>query len=293
MSIRLIVEVLDHWKDFGLTVGERDDLIVIAENANDRTRETYGAIHEAYVLKRVNKSAASWRIAINRLMKKKALEYAVHNGKQMRGHTGQHAVYRIAVLCPEPPHDGFKGMCTRPERTTSTTTPAPALGYPVANPPVSAEGKPTANPVEEEGYPVANPPAGVGYLAATERVSPQLTPTPLPPQKTLLSLAERLVRDSGVVADEERETFIDWITSTRRIDGPGWWRKVAENGDFADLAETWRAERPTTSAPNSIPTWCGRCGDDNPGAQFNPTFRLADGAPCPACHPSALRSNAS
>lgn len=45
MGVRLIVEILDHWQDIGLTPGERGDLIVLAENANDSSRETWGAVH--------------------------------------------------------------------------------------------------------------------------------------------------------------------------------------------------------------------------------------------------------
>ncbi|NJP72514.1 hypothetical protein [Streptomyces sp. C1-2] len=165
--MRLIVEVLDHWQDIGLTAGERGDLLVLAENANDKSRETWGPVHAPHVLKRAGKAAPSWRIAINRLMKKKALEFAKRDGKEVRGYTGQHAVYRLVELCPNPPHSGYKGLCTKPEKE----------GYPSANPLGSdqEEGYQTANP---QGYLTANAVDGLGYLTDTERVSGQLTPTP-------------------------------------------------------------------------------------------------------------------
>src|SRR5690606_14948925 len=75
MGVRLMVEILDHWSDAGLTSGERSDLLVIAENANDATRETFGSIHAPYILRRAGKSPAAWKNAIGKLMKKKALEY--------------------------------------------------------------------------------------------------------------------------------------------------------------------------------------------------------------------------
>jgi len=189
VGVRLIVEVLDHWRDAGLTAGERDDLVVLAENANDKSRETWGPVHEDYILRRVNKSAASWRIAINRLMKKGALEYAARGGKELRGRTGQTAVYMLTPLCPEAPHDGWKGFCTRPARVTGEAAegaePAEeshlsdaSLGCLSANPAEASGhevGYLTANPA---GYPSANPVEGEGYLTATERVSGQLTPTP-------------------------------------------------------------------------------------------------------------------
>ncbi|MGW4752007.1 hypothetical protein [Streptomyces chartreusis] len=279
MSIRLIVEVLDHWKDFGLTAGERSDLIIVAENANDQTRETYGPMHEAFILQRAGKSAAGWKNSLGKLMGKKALEYAVRNGREMRGHPGQHAVYRIPELCPDPPHSGHKGMCTRPERVTSEVT-------------QSHPGR------EEMGHPTDDPSSEMGHLSGAngspdgcEWVTSPVTPTPLSPQSPPLSLPHRLVRDSGVVTDEERETFIEWIKNTLGPNGPGWWRTVASNGDFAALAEKWRGEhRP---APASLPRWCGHCGDGNPAAQFNPNFRQSDDAPCPDCHPDVRRSNAS
>lgn len=96
-----------------------------------------------------------------------------------------------------------------------------------------------------------------------------------------------MVRDSGVVAEHERETFINWINNQHQPRGPAWWRTVAKNGDLADLAEKWRAEQTTTTPAAPVPPWCGHCGDDNPAARFNPNFRFVDGQPCPDCHPSA------
>ncbi|WP_149552923.1 hypothetical protein [Streptomyces marokkonensis] len=178
MGIRLIVEVLDHWQDAGLTAGEKGDLLVLAENANDKSRETWGPVHAPHILKRAGKSAASWRISINRLMKKKALEFAKRDGKEIRGYTGQHAVYRLVELCSQPPHEGYKGHCTRPAKDAELTAED-----------TQGEGNPTANPVsedQEEGYLTANPEGyltanavdGLGYLTDTERVSGQLTPSP-------------------------------------------------------------------------------------------------------------------
>ncbi|MET7983011.1 hypothetical protein [Streptomyces sp. NPDC005281] len=98
-------------------------------------------------------------------------------------------------------------------------------------------------------------------------------------------MAERIVRDSDVVAEDERETFISWINNQHKPRGPAWWRAVESNGDLADLAEKWRAEGTEQTTTALLPSWCGRCGDDNPAAAHNPRWRLLDGAPCPACHP--------
>ncbi|MHA6764728.1 hypothetical protein [Streptacidiphilus sp. PAMC 29251] len=159
MGIKLMVEIMDHWQDAGLTAGERADLLVLAENAKDSTRETFGPVHEDYILKRVGKKAAAWRVAISALKAKGVLEYAIRDGREMSGQPGRHAVYRFPVLCPEAPHDGLRGQCTRSERVSRQLT--------------------HSEPGDDGmGYPSANALDGMGYPTATERVSPQLTPTP-------------------------------------------------------------------------------------------------------------------
>ncbi|MFR0358644.1 hypothetical protein [Streptomyces sediminimaris] len=105
-----------------------------------------------------------------------------------------------------------------------------------------------------------------------------------------LSLAERVVRDAGVVADDERETFISWLQDKHQIRGIGWWKTVTKD-DLVEHAANWRAQRTAPSA--SLPPWCGACGDNHPGAEFNPNLRMLDGALCPDCHPDVRRSNAS
>jgi hypothetical protein len=119
MSIKLIVEILDHWQDFGLTPGERDDLIVIAEQARDETRRTVASIHQAFVLKRAGKSTrAAWDNSISKLIRKKVLENAVVDGRRAVGRPGQAAQYYIPHLCPEHDHDGRLGQCKPLERLT-------------------------------------------------------------------------------------------------------------------------------------------------------------------------------
>jgi hypothetical protein len=184
MGIKLMVEIFDHWQDAGLTVGERSDLLVLAENANDGTRQTFGPVHAEYILRRAGKTAASWRVAINKLMKKKVLEYATREGRELRGHTGQSAVYRLVPLCSSPPHSGYKGHCTKPASTGGgeghRSGDPSGLGYPADNP-VKGEAPEEGYPAATPGEPSDNPVDGVGYPAATEWVISQITPTPLYP----------------------------------------------------------------------------------------------------------------
>lgn len=160
MGVRLIVEVLDHWQDVGLTAGERSDLLLLAENANDRSRLTWGPVHEEYMLHRANKSAAGWKNSIGKLLKKGVLVQHAH------GHVGQVAVYRLAQLCPEAPHDGWRGHCTRPERVTSEVT--------------LSEGGPEKGHLSDDpqGHSSGDPLERKGHLTDGERVISQVTPTP-------------------------------------------------------------------------------------------------------------------
>ncbi|GGS41432.1 hypothetical protein F2B00_22165 [Streptomyces parvus] len=160
MGVRLIVEVLDHWQDAGLTAGERSDLLLLAENANDQSRLTWGPVHAEYVLHRANKSAAGWKNSIGKLIKKGVLV------QHAQGHVGQVAVYRLAQLCPEAPHDGWRGHCTRPERVTPEVTlseDGPEKGHLSDDP----QGHSSGDPLERKGH-----------LTGAERVISQVTPTP-------------------------------------------------------------------------------------------------------------------
>ncbi|MER7574903.1 hypothetical protein [Streptomyces sp. NPDC126514] len=140
MGIRLIVEVLDHWQDFGLTSGERGDLIVIAEHTSDTTRETVVSIHKAYMLKRAGKSAAGWKNSIGKLMKKGVLEHAVRNGRRVTGHENQAAQYRIPHLCPTQSHDGLWGQCKRVTSQMTHSEDQPGQEGHLSDDPLSQEG---------------------------------------------------------------------------------------------------------------------------------------------------------
>ncbi|MFE6194124.1 hypothetical protein [Streptomyces sp. NPDC057838] len=262
MSIKVIVEVLDHWQDLGLTAGERSDLIVIAENVNDATRETVGPLHGEHILARAGKTAHAWRTAINKLMRKKVLEYAVRDGREMRGRPGQYAVYRIPDLCPHPPHDGWKGMCTRPERVTPQMTHSSGMGHPSDDPLAGMGHLTEANGSPDRG----------------EWVTPQMTPTPLTPQ-TPLSLPQRFVRAAAVVAEGEEREFIDWIKAKHQPRGDGWWIAASKNNSFTSLAADWRAQRGPAETDRP-PLGCAECDDGY--------YDTGNGwAPCPHCNRTA------
>ena len=121
--------------------------------------------------------------------------------------------------------------------------------------------------------------------------SAQTLPHHVVTPSTSLSLAERVVRDSGVVAEHERETFISWLKDKHQIRGPGWWKTVT-HADLVEHAADWRAQQQEPGRTRLAPA-CAPCLERNPHAEFNIRFRQTDGHPCPDCHPDTRRSEAS
>jgi len=190
VGVRLIVEVLDHWQDVGLTAGERNDLIVLAENANDKSRLTYGPVHAPYILKRANKAAEGWKNSIGKLLRKKVIT------TDTPGRIKQFAVYRLEMLCPDPPHDGYKGYCTRPDGPSGPDT-SPEVGHSSGDP--VGVGHSSGDPAPEEGH-----------LTGADRVTSPVTPTPHDPSTQPPSTAAgRPAAAAGkhAVADELTAAF--------------------------------------------------------------------------------------
>ena len=304
-----MVEVMDHWPDAGLTAGERSDLLVIAENANDQSRETYpkGGMHQEYILKRVGKTAAAWKNAIGKLMKKGVLAYATRDGRELSGFPGQVAVYRLTALCPAAPHDGLLGQCTRSERVTSQVT-------------QSAEP-------DQTGHLSGDPNPGMGHLTEAngsphrwERVTSQVTPTPLSPQTPLSPPPQAATSSAAAQSNNERETIhqgtepilaayvaaigrpVSPTTRTKlqqqavellAAGFPAWWltdraAELAAKG-WTDLAQHCdRSTVPTVrKAADSKADWCGTCQDPNYRMRKDPA-RDNELVECDDCHPAAV-----
>jgi hypothetical protein len=319
MGIKLMVEIMDHWQDAGLTAGERGDLLVVAENASDASRETFPKVglHQEYVLRRVGKNAAAWKNAIGKLMKKGALAYAARDGRELSGFPGQVAVYRIPVLCPDPPHDGLWGQCTRGKRVTSQVTQSAAA--------LETSGA--------TGHLADDPNPATGHLSDAERVTSPVTPSPLSPSGTTPSpptapsaSSEPTGREGGGSAAPEHQNYRLLASITSRQ--PKLTLGERELHLLAPLVAPW-LERSTpelleqaltTGLPleignpagllrsrlldklpppkkdigltsSGLPVWCEKCGDQNPAARTNPRFRtvwlLDDKILCPDCHPDA------
>ncbi|WP_018386406.1 hypothetical protein [Wenjunlia vitaminophila] len=95
MGIRLFLEVLDHAPEV-LTWRERYALAVLAENANDGTRQCWPGIEDdPQIAHRMRLPARSSRYEVIKALRQKGALETVSGG-----HRGRRAVYRIPVLGP-------------------------------------------------------------------------------------------------------------------------------------------------------------------------------------------------
>jgi len=102
VGVRLIVEVLDHAPK-GLPAGDRLMLVVLAEAANDRTRECYPGLDT--LAHRTDVEDRSVRRTLTRLSEAGLIERVPvgvdRTGKPVYAHRGHRTTYRIARLRPE------------------------------------------------------------------------------------------------------------------------------------------------------------------------------------------------
>ncbi|WP_147280193.1 hypothetical protein [Marinitenerispora sediminis] len=282
--MRLIVEVMDHWSDFGLTSGERSDLVVIAENANDATRETYGSIHAPYILHRAgDKSAGAWKNAIGKLMKKGVLEHVVRDGRVMSGGWGQTAQYRIPHLCPRKGHDGLWGQCARPTQ-----------GHPSGDPVDSQEGQQGHLSGDPKGHSSGDP---QGHLSGDPFPSvPSQSPHPPSPEAQRSPKGRQskkkakfdpilFIAEQTGLAQDIAERFLAELHRKHEIDREeGFLRHLADNGDLGRQAQRWRTRttpRDTgTCAFHRTALPCASCiGDIRAGDPEIPLRLLAQYGP--------------
>ncbi|WP_333744097.1 hypothetical protein [Streptomyces ardesiacus] len=136
MGIRLFVEVLDHAPD-ALTWRERYALAVLAENANDVTRECWPGIEDdPAIAHRMRLPGRSSRYDVLAALRKKGALKTV-----TAGHRGRRAVYLIPELGPETP-DAFA-----PEKGPGTTDTGSGNHGPNPEP----KGPQNPDPSEEKG----------------------------------------------------------------------------------------------------------------------------------------------
>lgn len=267
MGYHLFREVKRH-APADLDAGELALLLILADEANDDTRECFPGADELCAHMRM-----SWD-GISRILKRLAergLDVRVPVGKDSRGrvvyaYKGTRTTYKIPR---------FKGQTVGgaldSERSDSSAT----------NSVQSSDARPTIGAQRSDAGP--------------SKVRPQSDPSPQFPHEEDPHLLppQRILRSAGItLGDEDERRFIDWIKTTRKPRSSAWWRKVADEGDLPGHVADWR-EQCAQSAPGpltGLPPWCGQCGDGFGAARTNPRFRTLSGQPCPTCHPDAARA---
>jgi hypothetical protein len=136
VGIRLFVEVLEHAPDT-LTWRERYALAVLAENANDSTRECWPGIEDdPAIAHRMRLPGRSSRYDVLSALRKKGALMTVTSG-----HRGRRAVYRVPVMRPETPDaiDPAKGPGT-PDKGSGNPGPNQDSKGPETPDPMDAKG---------------------------------------------------------------------------------------------------------------------------------------------------------
>jgi len=314
----MIVEVLDHAPDT-LTWRERWALIVLAENANDDSRECWPGIEDdPGIAHRMRLSGRSSRYEVLKaLREKKALESV------SAGHRGRRAVYRIPSLGPakgpgstdpiDSEGSGNPGQSVQDPRTQSTGkgpgNPDPMKGKGSGNDSEwvrEPHGKGPGNPdpyssdpstpheeeasTEREGAAAAAPGADREITAAEKREFGNFWA--LHPKSRNL--------------DKTREVWVAAVLSgvdPKKITAAAqaYAREVAgQEFRFIKQSDNWIRERryedkfapePTRGPRGQLPPWCTECADGNRAAEREGHLRLiyddaGNSRPCPKCHPT-------
>lgn len=271
MGYHLYREVKRHAPS-DLDTGELALLLILADEANDETRECFPGMDELCAYMRM--SADGIGKVLQRLAKR-GIDVRVPVGKDKTGRAiyamkGVRTTYQLPKFAP--------------------TMPVPQYGQ-------SANAQTPVRPKTDSRPDAGTPISGVWPDAGTSMPGPQSGPSPHIPQEEEphLSVAQRVLRTAalGLTEDEEKK-LIDW-TNRQDRKGPAWWRTLAANGDLPDLVASWREHAVTAAAVfgDTPPPWCGECGDGSSNARFNPRLRtdtgLPGGQPCPRCHPDRAR----
>lgn len=279
MGYHLYREVKRYAPD-DLDTGELALLLILADEANDQTRECFPGMDELCTYMRMTADGIG---RILQRLARRGIELRAPVGKDKNGRVvyARKGVRTTYVIPRFGPLNAANGRTTvranttqRADRSLTNATDRPDCG-----PGFEADSP-------DRSQSLAGPASGPSPQFPHEEEDPHLLP------------AQRILRQSGITLGEDDEKrFIEWINRDTRKGTP-WWRTVAKNGDLPGLvAEWWKATGQTRRHVDSdLPEWCGRCGvDSNGAARLNPRLRTIDtGAdrptPCPACHPNAAKA---
>lgn len=296
MSIGLIVEVLDHAPPT-LTSGERLVLVVIAEWANDKTRE-------ARQTNNWNLDTICHRAGIKRAGLKSVLQGLAKKGLEVRvpvKEVGGNPVYAFegtAMTFRVPKFDqrGGQGL---PSERGGHSTPTESRGDATASerggcgisegwsqPPPSPQGSPLKkNPSSLSPAEDAEPAAVADPVPRTERENGEASQQPEPQDPIAAMLVE-----AGCPEDRTDE-IRDWVIQSNGVNGFGWWHTVHRNRHLAiHVAEALNALNDSNSGGK--PAWCGQCAERT-RQRTTEWMGNTSISRCPDCHPLVAQERSS
>jgi hypothetical protein len=273
MGIKLVEEVMDHAPDT-LTAGEWKGLIVLARDANEKTRLTFSKINDPEILRRVRLSVPAWSNLRSALIRKGVLEVVEAGVK------GRSARYRIPVMDPKILHPSDEDPevadeILHPTDEASNTTLHPSdeesAGFFIQQMTPTPLCSSSTSPLPADGQSAAP-------VAERETIADASKTT------TRLTAAQKAVR--GVVPLDDEPAFIAWVTAECKVRTPAFWRAAAD--DMPELAQTWRAKQADDRqrASPSLPDWCGDrdCDPDTRTRDVTDANGFSLAQPC-HCHP--------
>ena len=177
MAIGLVTEVMD-WAPASLTHREHKVLIILAENAQMESRQTWDSVESPVLLRRARLSRREMYATISALIAKGCLENRVYGG---RNHRAKYAIARLAsqAQCADFPHTENRVQCADLLHTEEPGSPGSVCGKTTprlftGDRRLSAgEENPAVTPE------IARPPA---EPAGRERVARATRSNPAPPQ---------------------------------------------------------------------------------------------------------------
>jgi hypothetical protein len=318
VGIRLFVEVLEHAPD-ALTWRERYALSVLAENANDATRECWPGIEDdPAIAHRMRLPGRSSRYEVLKALRAKgALEGVT------AGHRGRRAVYRIPVMGPALPDapDPGKGPGS-PDPMDEKGSGLP--GQSVRDPRTQSNGKRPGSPDPNGKKGSGNDPERVRepHGKGPETPDPYSSDpseeevTTAPPAPATREITDEDKLDFGRFwqlhpkSRDMDKTRTEWITAVLAGADP---KKITAAAQayaheaasiefrFVKQSANWLRERRYEDkyAPaaqparktSQLPPWCGECADGNRAAEREGHLRQiydsrGNAHPCPKCHPS-------
>lgn len=302
MGIRLFVEVLKHAPE-ELTWRERYALTVLAENANDGTRECWPGIEDdPEIARRMRLPGRSSRYEVLKALRAKGALEGVSAGRR-----GRRAVYRIPVMGPGTPDaiDPRKGPeTTDPKSGKGPETPDGGSGK--SGPNEGAQGPGTTDPNDEKGS------GNDGHRVREPRTQgPETTdpfpsvPSGLPPQQVEPQQGGAPATPAAAreITDEDKREFGRfWHNHPKSKDfdrtRDAWVEAVLAGAEpvalsaaalayahevvgqefrFVKQSTNWLRERrfedkyatPAVKpgAAHPLPAWCGECADGNRAAE--------------------------